>query len=510
METCKILIADDEPIECVALELLLRTHFPFVTVLPGVHNGLDLIRAIREGEPHIAIVDINMPGLNGLDALEIVRRQYPSMKILIHSAYSEFDYARRAFALQATDYIVKPIQKPVFLETMQALFESLEKERRAQDSQQTISGLTCDVTWLMENDIMSSLLLGEIDARTERLFLKSLGREFAGGVILTVRPVGATQPSLEERFLAALRLTCTCFSRRWHDDLLLFLVPEADLSEENEARKILPLLKDAIPGYLFGVSTWKVAIEELPDALRESRSVLVGKKAPGVYFFEYQSGGGKVDVFGKARGEIAALFSGGKGEEAGRLASGQLLLAPASQEPLATLQMQAICLLLSLYESASTLPEVYAEPLITRSSKEFLSCGDVAALSRSLSEAIQALEKKLSPQGARTRDYVSQALLYIRRSYAENLSVEDVAGRIGISPFYLSRLLKQEYEETFVEILTRVRIVRALALLPDKSLSLQQIGELTGYPNTTYFYKVFKKQTGLTLGAARRYLADEG
>lgn len=125
-----ILIADDEPIECIALEMLLKNNFPGLRILPSVSNGIDLAASVGRDHPDIAIVDINMPGLNGLDALDMVRSRNPDMKIIIHSAYSEFDYAKRAFALGASDYMVKPIQKPVFLDTMKKILESLGAERQ--------------------------------------------------------------------------------------------------------------------------------------------------------------------------------------------------------------------------------------------------------------------------------------------------------------------------------------------------------------------------------------------
>ena len=103
-------------------------------------------------------------------------------------------------------------------------------------------------------------------------------------------------------------------------------------------------------------------------------------------------------------------------------------------------------------------------------------------------------------------EYVAKAFLYIKKMYSRNISLEDVAALVGISPFYLSRLLKQELNETFVEILTKVRVAEALALLRDSGKTIRQIGEAVGYSNTTYFYKVFKKQTGMTVGEVRRYL----
>lgn len=77
---------------------------------------------------------------------------------------------------------------------------------------------------------------------------------------------------------------------------------------------------------------------------------------------------------------------------------------------------------------------------------------------------------------------------------------------VGISPFYLSRLLKQELNKTFVELLTEVRITEALKLLQDHSKTIREISKDVGYLNPNYFYKVFKKQTGMTVGEIRRYL----
>ena len=69
----RIIIADDEVIECRALEMMIRNDFPDMEILPYVQNGIDLIASVEKNHPDIAIIDINMPGLNGLDALEIIR-----------------------------------------------------------------------------------------------------------------------------------------------------------------------------------------------------------------------------------------------------------------------------------------------------------------------------------------------------------------------------------------------------------------------------------------------------
>ena len=87
--------------------------------------------------------------------------------------------------------------------------------------------------------------------------------------------------------------------------------------------------------------------------------------------------------------------------------------------------------------------------------------------------------------------------------YMEDISLEDVADNSGISSFYLSRLLKQELKQTFVEILTDIRMRQALNLLWDENKTVKEIAEKSGYSNITYFYKVFKKYTGMNIGEIR-------
>ena len=85
----------------------------------------------------------------------------------------------------------------------------------------------------------------------------------------------------------------------------------------------------------------------------------------------------------------------------------------------------------------------------------------------------------------------------------EDISLEDEAENSGISSFYLSRLLKQELHQTFVEILTDIRMQRAMNLLIDENNTVREVAEKSGYNNITYFYKVFKKYTGMNISELR-------
>lgn len=65
-------------------------------------NGLDFLKSVEKYQPDIAIVDINMPGLTGLEALKILKLKSFSMKIIINTAYNDFEYIQEALTLGAS------------------------------------------------------------------------------------------------------------------------------------------------------------------------------------------------------------------------------------------------------------------------------------------------------------------------------------------------------------------------------------------------------------------------
>ena len=509
MNDYHILIADDEPIECIALEQLLKNSFTGIQILPSVSNGIDFICSVKQNHPDVVIVDINMPGINGLDALDMIRNQNPDMKIIIHSAYSEFEYAKRALSLNAFDYIVKPIQKPTFVETMKKIFNSLDQERKKKSSEEQIYKLTGEVNRLVENELMSSILLGVMDEHTSALFLRSLPQEYDGGFLVNVRLSAASSvwnEQKKEQILSALNQVCICLGKPYRQEFILYLIPGHGVGESNYQQWSKTLLQSFTDPFLFGISTWKFTLEELPDALKESTSILLGKHDPGIYFFEYAAPSHTCNIFSEEKEHLANLIFSGKTQECCSLIHTLFQNAAAKEFSLISLQVYSIYFLLFLYEQMSCHFSFYIENHLQIFWKKILLCSTYHELSEKLCTAVTQLNDCLLHPISKAGEYVNKGLLYIKKMYRQNISLEDIAQLVGISPFYLSRLLKQELNKTFVEILTEVRIAEALKLLQNPQKTIREIGEEVGYLNTTYFYKVFKKQTGMTIGEVRRYL----
>lgn len=104
----RVLIADDEPIERMAVSRKIQKHFADRLEVVTAENGEDAVRLFGEEHCHIAILDINMPGMDGLDAAEKIREADSLCSIIFLTAFDEFTYAKRAFSVRALDYLLKP------------------------------------------------------------------------------------------------------------------------------------------------------------------------------------------------------------------------------------------------------------------------------------------------------------------------------------------------------------------------------------------------------------------
>ena len=99
---------------------------------------------------------------------------------------------------------------------------------------------------------------------------------------------------------------------------------------------------------------------------------------------------------------------------------------------------------------------------------------------------------------------LNDALSYIRIHHMRNLSLEEVAENVHVSPYYLSHLFREKLGVTFVEYVTGVRMEMAKNYLLHTRLPIAAIAEKLGYDDAGYFGKVFRKYTGETPKSFRR------
>ena len=103
----KILLVDDDPLVLVQLRNLIPWEELGCDLAGEATNGADAIRLIDQLNPALVITDISMPGINGIDLIQYIRRRDSRIKVLAISAYDDFDYVRESLKNGADDYLLK-------------------------------------------------------------------------------------------------------------------------------------------------------------------------------------------------------------------------------------------------------------------------------------------------------------------------------------------------------------------------------------------------------------------
>lgn len=107
----RVLIADDEELELKAMHFFMERNYPEAMLLPDAQDGTQVVEIVTRENPELLILDIEMPGLNGLQALSILRERGYKGHVIVKTAYGKFTYAKRCTALACGCLFVKTSQK---------------------------------------------------------------------------------------------------------------------------------------------------------------------------------------------------------------------------------------------------------------------------------------------------------------------------------------------------------------------------------------------------------------
>ena len=104
----KILIADDQELIRQSLQIILSNEPDFM-VTENAANGLEVIRSVRKERPDVILMDIRMPEMDGVVCTQIIKENYPDIKIIILTTFDDDDYVFNALKFGASGYLLKGI-----------------------------------------------------------------------------------------------------------------------------------------------------------------------------------------------------------------------------------------------------------------------------------------------------------------------------------------------------------------------------------------------------------------
>ncbi len=121
MEKIKVLLVDDQVLFVDSLKIVLETNASDIEVVGVAYTGENAIKLIEEKKPHIVLLDIRMPSMDGVEATKIIHRDYPEIKIIILTTFDDDDYVYEALRFGAVGYLLKDMPPDELIAAIRAV-----------------------------------------------------------------------------------------------------------------------------------------------------------------------------------------------------------------------------------------------------------------------------------------------------------------------------------------------------------------------------------------------------
>ena len=448
-----LLIADDEPLIHVSIQCTIEAlELPDINLF-HVSSGREMLSRMQEVPIDLALVDIRMPGMTGLEAISAARALWPKTSYYIMSGYSEFEYARDAIKLGVTEYLLKPLSPEQLSQVIQQVREKQEKQ-----SYQVRSAFSAWLEAFLAGHGADSLY--QAGCYTVGFFAVSddPGQEGLSDWAAQVVPME------REHVL-------TCAQGAGVLGLLYVPPPQACLAYLQQIPSRCPEDRTLFVSPMCGTSA----------QLRRALEVLLGRNALRVYW-----GAGR-------RYDLPQL------QKASRQEMGEAEQWVKLREHLLQQNYPAY------FSQCARLAQWCRLPLSApalESLTQFFRW--VAGPDLSLTESGAGLGIQLRQLGedllqqSRSDDKIDAVLAYVEEHFAQDISIASLSDQFHLSPNYLSTLLKKRLGKKFTEHLTGLRLSYAKTLLRTTQLPVREIAEQVGYYSLSYFTKLFIDKTGCT------------
>ncbi|WP_152395971.1 response regulator [Paenibacillus guangzhouensis] len=441
----RLLIADDEALEREGIEWIVNRMLPNTFEIMHAENGRMAIQKAYEFRPHIILMDIKMPGIQGLEALKEIKAHHPQVKMILVTAYEYFEYAKEALALGVKEYLVKPAKRDHIAALLQRLIDEIDQEKRKREEEIAVRDKFFQLLPLAETEMALVFMSDQVNETEVGQLADIVGVSIDKGCAIVLalpdlgklphKEIGNDKKYLFETVKSAAkgfikqRTGCVVSSMvYWH--MAIFLL-------EEDSSKDAVLREEAL-----GLGT--KLIENLHE--QHGIDVTVGIGTVGA------------DISGIRRSYFEGVFASTYEQQWGSLCLFEDLAVPRSED-----------------SSDRHADAKFTEHIAERTYVEL---------------AIQRIREE---REQRTWSVIDNAVTFIQERFREEISLEDVAEHVHLNPHYFSKVFKQQTGETFIDYVTRLRIDKAKVLIGEGQFSLKEVCYLVGYKDPNYFSRVFKK-----------------
>lgn len=449
----KILIADDELLVRQSIKLFFFDLGIEEADIEEVDNGLSFVECLKKKHIDLAMVDICMPEMNGLEAIRETKSISTSTDFYVLSGFDDFKYAQEAVRLKVCDYILKPIRRIDLEEIIEKTISRLEQEKiwltkelklrivsMLNEPENTVRFQTHCHPVLVANDTPTRKLsfLEQLEWDNEKLIL--FAYEKNGYVLLFIFETREYPGYYKEyvKQLEANHKSCYTFIEGKK-----FILSDQWASEYNRMKKL------ALYRPIYGAKRIYKSSIQVPNIPADIENICIQCER---------------NILSYIKSDISEFT----------MSSDNLVQALLQMEDRKDAHFHHFLhFLTDVYEIEASTAKQFKKSILSISSE---------------------MTHTPFSRGVKYDEIID----YVNKYYMNPLTVSNLAEMYGLSPNYFSSIFKKKSGYNFVSYLAKIRIEKSKELLLETDWAIQEIAEKVGYYSTSFFIRAFKKLETIT------------
>lgn len=492
----KVFLADDNELSRKSVKNSVSWKKSGCKISGEADNGLAAYQMIMELKPDIALLDIKMPGLSGLDVAKKLKEEGMDCLIVLITAYDEFAFAREGLKLGVFDYLLKPVSEDELQEVIRKAVAKLK------ESGQKNEGI--EIRKLLNKSILGS-------AEAAEKLMQELSRDWRAKEYCLM--LISFQKNIADSEVKDILETCgsrlpVCLLDAWDQEglVLLCLFQEVLISRDynltalKAANFIIKRFEEQGTEAVISISETGRKAEELQKLFKHT---VFSKNSR--FFLENQSiihydslRSRSIQNEYKMMEYFEDFLSDCRSGSGNMTESLDAFLEVLEQDK----SYDAEYIRSLLIQTGIMMTCSMGERGIGRAQKSVNDIMRELTDCKSIQEAfawLRAYAQELGGVYAENQNYSLQTrriLEYLNDNYHKHLTLQDVSEAMNLSNAHVCRLLKNDTGETFVTLLNKIRIQESIRLLKEGELKVYEVADHVGFSNYAYFYQLFKKETG--------------
>ena len=477
----RILIVEDEEFARQALICSIEMIYPDQFEILSTDNGLHALDLCQQNDPHILLVDLNIPGISGLNLIRTLNDCRFAGKMIIITAYNRSKYIREALSLGVSDYLLKPVDLTLLQSSVDKCLTQLQEQNTVQETK--LDSLFSYTQSYLIHDILDNTAPAAI-------LSSAFGWPADGQLCACLFNWHPEKKLSDQQSGEFMRLAASLFSPGFlmlsaaiQSNLIFFLQTKSGVTK-SEAEVIRWIYTDKLrENFSRGALMATPFVSTYRELYRTSRDCLfLAERTPDTFFTDpvpCQNTWTPDDRFRIRQKFVQRL----RERQTDQLIQYLKRKYETTDDfwPWAAVFIEAV-----RYLDRSISPD--------RLLPVFQSRNPFILLEHWLNTFYSAHPDSGILSAANSKS--EQAAMLIRKSFQQDLSQEEAAMQLGLTPTYFSNLFKKETGKSFPQYLAEYRISHAVDLILSGEEDPAILTSACGFHNKKYFLESFKKYSG--------------